>query len=310
MKYSESNKPIVCMQTNSRCYKGTTIMKPRGVLWHDTSAGNPYISRYVQPMETDDNYEEMIALLGKNKHGNDWNHSDRQAGMNCWIGKLADGTVATVQTMPWDYKPWGCGAGSKGSLNNTHMQFEICDDDRVSKEYFETVYREACEITAYYCQMYNLDPLGTFVYNGVTVPVITTHDESYDLKLGSDHGDPIKWMTKYGKTMDDARRDVAALMRGEEWSVDPEPVPVPDPTPAPTPATKGNAINLRTLSKGSYGEDVKALQILLSGRGVKTDADGSFGPKTLEAVKTYQHKVNLEPDGCVGPLTWSKLLGV
>ena len=307
MKYSENNKPIVCMQTNSTCYKGTRTMIPRGVLWHDTGAGNPNISRYVQPLETDKNYAEMIALLGKNKYGNDWNHKARQAGMNCWIGKLADGTVATVQTMPWNYKPWGCGAGSKGSLNNTHMQFEICDDGMVSQEYFEAVYKEACEITAYYCKMYNLDPLGTFVYNGVKVPVITSHDESYDLKLGSNHGDPTKWLKKYGKTMDDVRRDVAALMSGKVEPVE----PTPTPTPTPAPASKGNAISLRTLSNGSKGDDVKALQILLNGMGFNCGtADSIFGAKTLAAVKKFQKKVGLGADGIVGILTWSKLLGV
>lgn len=304
MKYSDSNKPLVCMQTNSTCYKGTQTMVPRGVLWHDTGAGNPNISRYVQPLETDENYAEMMALLGKNRYGNDWNHRDLQKGVNAFIGKLADGTVATVQTLPWNYKPWGCGGGSKGSLNNTHMQFEICDDGMVSREYFEAVYKEACEITAYYCKMYNLDPLGTFVYNGVTVPVITSHAESHDLKLGNNHGDPLKWLKKYGKTMTDVRNDVAAIMSGK---VEPA---KPTPTPAPTPASKGNAINLRTLSQGSKGEDVKALQILLTGRGVSTDPDGSFGPKTLEAVKHYQKKVGLDADGYVGVLTWSKLLGV
>ena len=56
MKYSESNKPVVCMQTNNLCYKNTTAMTPQGVLWHSTGANNPYIHRYVQPLETDDNY--------------------------------------------------------------------------------------------------------------------------------------------------------------------------------------------------------------------------------------------------------------
>ena len=306
MKYSESNKPIVCMQTNSTCYKGTQTMVPRGVLWHDTGAGNPNISRYVQPLETDDNYEEMIALLGKNRYNNDWNHKARQAGMNCFIGKLADGTVATVQTMPWNYKPWGCGGGSKGSLNNTHMQFEICDDGMVSREYFEAVYKEACEITAYYCKMYNLDPLGTFVYKGVTVPVITSHDESYDLKLGSNHGDPIKWLKKYGKTMDNVRQDVAALMRGEAW---PE-TPATTPKPTPAPAAKTNTIGVRTLREGCEGEDVKALQILLTGWGCKADADGIFGPKTGAAVEKFQKKYGLTVDRVAGIETWSKALGV
>jgi hypothetical protein len=301
MKYSESNKPIVCMQANSACYKGTKTMTPRGVLWHDTDGGNPNISRYVQPMETDSNYKEMIALLGKNKYGNDWNHKYRQAGMNCFIGKLADGSVATVQTMPWNYKPWGCGSGSKGSLNNTHIQFEICDDGYKSEEYFETVYKEACEITAYLCKMYGLDPLGTFVYNGVEVPVITSHAESHDLKLGGNHGDPLKWLKKYGKTMKDVRNDVAAIMNGK----------VEPAKPAPAPASKGNTINLRTLSQGSKGEDVKALQILLNGMGFNCGtADGIFGAKTLAAVKKFQKMCGLVADGIVGILTWSKLLGV
>jgi hypothetical protein len=282
-------------------------MKPRGILWHDTDAGNPNISRYVQPHETEENYAEMIALLGKNRYGNDWNHKYRKAGMNCFLGKLADGTVATVQTMPWDFAPWGCGSGSKGSLNNTHIQFEICDDGYKSKEYFEAVYKEACEITAYLCALYDLNPLGTFVYNGVEVPVITSHAESHALKLGSNHGDPLKWMKKYGKTMDDARRDVAALMNGK---VEPA-KPTPTPTPAPAPVTKGNAISLRTLSQGSKGEDVKALQILLNGMGFNCGtADGIFGAKTLAAVQKFQKKVGLGADGIVGILTWSKLLGV
>ena len=32
MKYTTSNKPLVCMQTNSTCYKGTRTMKVLGVL--------------------------------------------------------------------------------------------------------------------------------------------------------------------------------------------------------------------------------------------------------------------------------------
>lgn len=302
MKYTDKNKPIVCMQKNSTCYKGTTTMTPRGVLWHSTGANNPNICRYVQPLETDDNYQEMIDLLGKNRYGNDWNHKERQAGLNCWIGKLADGTVATVQTMPWNYAPWGCGSGSKGTLNSTHMQFEICDDGYQSKEYFEAVYKEACEVTAYLCSLYNLDPLGSFTYKGVRVPVITSHAESHDLDLGSDHGDPLKWLKKYGKSMADVRRDVAAIMNGEA-----EPV---KPAPAPAPAAKGNTINLRTLREGDRGEDVKALQILLTGRGCKADADGIYGPNTKAAVKKYQKKVGLGVDGIAGVLTMSSLLGV
>lgn len=125
MKYSSTNLPIVCMQTNSACYKGTTTMNIVGILWHSTGSNNPNLKRYIQPLETDNNYKEMIALLGKNKYNNDWNHIYREVGLNAWIGKLADGTVSAIQTMPWHYRPWGCGKGKYGSCNDGWIQFEI-----------------------------------------------------------------------------------------------------------------------------------------------------------------------------------------
>ena len=72
MKYSESNKPLVCMMTQSTCYKGTSKMKPLGVLWHSTGANNPTLKRYVQPDDNASNREELIALIGKNQYKNDW----------------------------------------------------------------------------------------------------------------------------------------------------------------------------------------------------------------------------------------------
>jgi hypothetical protein len=125
MKYNKNNKPLVCMQTTSVCYQNTRAMEVKGVLWHSTAANNPKLSRYVQPSDNASDREKMLKILGVNKNGNDWNHSDRKAGMNCWIGKLADGTVTTVQTMPWNYRPWGCGSGRKGSCNDGWVQFEI-----------------------------------------------------------------------------------------------------------------------------------------------------------------------------------------
>ena len=217
MKYNANNKPLVCMLTNSTCYKGTGKATPVGVLWHSTGANNTSISRYVQPYETDKNYDKLIVLLGKNKYKNDWNHIERNAGVNAWIGKLADGTVSTVQTMPWDYRSWGCGSGAKGSCNGTNggkmwIQFEICEDSLSDKSYFEKVYKEACELTAYLCEMYNLNPKDTILYNGVEVPVILCHADSYKLGLGNNHVDVLHWFKKHGKTMDDVRNDVAKLI--------------------------------------------------------------------------------------------------
>ena len=213
MKYNNNNKPLVCMMTQSTCYKGTSKMVPLGVLWHSTGANNPNLSRYVQPDDNAKNKQELLKILGTNKNKNDFNHIVRKAGLNCWIGKFADGSVGTVQTMPWDFKPWGCGSGSKGSCNNGWIQFEICEDNLNNREYFDAVYKEACEITAYLCKMYNLDPQGTVMYNGVSVPVILDHTTSCSLKLGSNHGDVQHWFKKYGKTLNDVRNDVAKLLK-------------------------------------------------------------------------------------------------
>lgn len=212
MKYSEKNKPLQCMMTNSTCYKQTRTMEVKGILWHSTGANNPNLRRYVQPSSNDPNFASLMQLLGKNTNGNDWNHVEHQAGLNCWIGKLADGSVTTVQTMPWNYRPWGCASGKNGSCNNGWIQFEICEDALNDRDYFNKVYKEACEITAYLCKMFNIDPHGTVKYGKINVPTILCHQDSYKLGLGSNHGDVLHWFPKFGKTMNDVRNDVAALL--------------------------------------------------------------------------------------------------
>ena len=226
---------IKCYQTHSTWYKGARAgSKPVGVLWHDTDAGNPSLKRYVQPYETDTNYNEMIELLGKNKYNNDWNHIEHEAGLNAWIGLLADGSMATVQAGEWDKHPWGCDGGNKGSCNgyikkdgkttwvDQHwVQFEICDNGYNDEEYFKRAYKEACEFTAYICELYGIDPLGTVMFNGVEVPTILCHADSYKLGLGGNHGDIYSWFKKFGYDMTNVRNDVAALMKQTTTQAEP-----------------------------------------------------------------------------------------
>lgn len=57
------------------------------------------------------------------------------------------------------------------------------------------------------------------------------------------------------------------------------------------------------------GPAVTGLQERLRTLGyLKSGADGVFGPETQAAVKAAQRKLSLEPDGVVGPATWTGLL--
>ena len=212
MKYSDSNPPIKCMMTQSTCYQSTYNMQVKGVLWHSTGANNPNLARYVQPDDNAPDKDSLLQLIGKNRYKNDWNHIYRQAGLNAWIGKLASGTVATVQTMPWTYRPWGCGSGIYGSCNNGWIQFEICEDGLSDPNYFNLIYKEACELTAFLCKKFSIDPRGNILMNGIAVPTILCHADSCRLGLGSNHGDVLHWFPKFGKSMETVRADVERLM--------------------------------------------------------------------------------------------------
>jgi len=210
----------------------------KGVCVHSTGANNPNLRRYVGP---DD------GLLGNNPNNNHWNvyhpggrdigpHAlqgssgacsacgGRQTGVHAWIGKLADGSIATYQVMPWDIESWHGGSGPKGRVNDTHIGFEIAEDSTNDKAYFDLVYKEACEFVAYLCKEFKLNPLA----DGVVI----CHAEAYKRGIGSNHGDILHWWVKFGKNMDTFRQDVNKLMSGTVITAIPAPAPAATVTPS------------------------------------------------------------------------------
>ena len=115
--------------TENDCYKRGKYITPKGIMVHSTGAENPNLKRYVGP---DD------GLLGVNQNNNDWNRSGVGACVHAFIGLLADGTIATYQTLPWNMRGWHCG----DDANSTHISFEICEDDLTDPEYFAAVREE------------------------------------------------------------------------------------------------------------------------------------------------------------------------
>ena len=173
--------------TENACYKAGKTIVPKGIMVHSTAANNPYLKRYVGP---DD------GLLGKNPYSNHWNQErpdGRQVCPHAFIGKLADGSIATYQTLPWNHRGWHAG----GEANNSHLGFEICEDNLTDASYFNAVYQEAIELCVYLCGLYNL-----------TEKNIIGHSEGYKLGIASNHKDPGHWLTKHGKSIDTFRTDV------------------------------------------------------------------------------------------------------
>ena len=301
MKYENGKAPLVCMMTQSTCYRQTSRMKIKGVLWHSTGANNPWIKRYVQPDDNAPDRDKLLAIIGKNVYGNDWNHSNRDAGVNAFVGKLEDGSVSSVQVLPWDYKPWGCGGG----CNNGWIQFEICEDSLLDSAYFQSVYKEACELTAYLCRQFGIDPYGKVG----SVPTILCHQDSYQYGMGSNHADVYHWFNRYGKTMDDVRRDVKALLDGS--------APAPKPDEPKYPNCDSCFPELPVLGLGDCNGFVYCLQRQLIAMGYdcggkkllgKESPDGKFGQKTKEALAKLQSANLIKPDGLCGKDTWPVIL--
>jgi len=169
---------------------------PTKIIAHSTGADNPYLCRYVQPND---------GLLGVNKYNNSWNNPGLDACVHAFIGKLADGSVAVYQTLPWEFRSWGVGSGPKGSYNDDAIQFEICEDNLTDRDYMLKCYEQAAQLCAYHCDKY-----------GISVNNVLSHKEAYEQGYGSNHGDPEHWWSKFGLTMDDFRKRVQEILDSEK----------------------------------------------------------------------------------------------
>lgn len=87
----------------------------------------------------------------------------------------------------------------------------------------------------------------------------------------------------------------------------------PQPETREDPTLRFYELRLPYLSRGTAGETVRALQLLLIGRGFSCGpdgADGDFGPNTESAARRFQRAHGLKADGVIGPDTGAGLLGI
>ena len=106
----------------------------------------------------------------------------------------------------------------------------------------------------------------------------------------------------------DARYQAAVRIRGE-IDLDPQPVPPEPPTPPEPPQEvfwPPRTIDCHCVD----WPEVTVLGSLLYCRGYLTYAKVMWDDEMTDAVKGFQESNGLDVDGCVGPMTWQKLLAM
>ena len=171
-----------CILKYNDCYKANRKIVPKGIVIHSTGANNPNLKRYLAP---DD------GVIGKNEYKNDWNRSGTGACVHAFIGKDKNGKVRCYQTLPWNMRCWGCGSGSKGSYNDSYIQFEICEDALTDEKYFNEAFALAIELCKQLMKQYNIPAKN-----------VVSHHEAHVKGYATNHGDCDHWLKKFGKDMD------------------------------------------------------------------------------------------------------------
>lgn len=168
---------------NNDCYKTNRTIHPSGIVVHSTGCNQKKISAFT----------------------NQWNKPNVSVCVHAFIGLDSDRKLKIVQTLPWTHRAWGCGAGKKGSYNNSHIQFEICEDNLTDSNYFAQVYELAVKLCAHLCKEYQ-----------IPVEHITTHCDAYKEGYASNHADVMHWFPRHGKNMDIFRADVKNKLEEKE----------------------------------------------------------------------------------------------
>lgn len=181
--------------TDNECYQRGTPMTPRGIMVHSTGANNPNLSRYVPG-------NEEIGINTSGTHWNVYRPGGRQVCVHAFVGKMADGSVGIVQTLPWTMQGWHAG---KRQGNANYIGFEICEDDLTDPEYFNAVYNAALSLCVDLCQQFDLSSED-----------ILCHSEGYRLGIASNHADVMHWFPRHGKNMDIFCNDVAERLRKDD----------------------------------------------------------------------------------------------
>lgn len=195
--YVENHMEVRYATQNGAYRAGRTISDHQGCVNHSVGCAQPKADVFFNSM----------------------NKTSAQWGVNAIIGDFHTGEGRILVTLDLKARPWGCGAGSKGSWNNTKIQWEVCEpaghtyaggtmiayDVEKNQGYFDRMWKMLVAWNVY-----------CVVKLGYPVSGISDHAESYRAGYGSNHSDMGQWLPKHGKSMDALRAEVQAILENEE----------------------------------------------------------------------------------------------
>lgn len=197
---------IVNYATKNKCFiegMKASSRQPEGIIVHSTGANNVNLKRYC--------HNDADNRIGENTNGNHRNQYQPGGKSTCahaFVGMLeSNGGIATCQLLPWSIPGWHC----SGTGNQTHIGFEICEDDLKSEGYFHLAMSEAIALCAYLCKAYS-----------IPIAKVISHKEAHALGLANNHADIDHWLKIYGLTMNDFREAVRKQIDNEDTEIIPE----------------------------------------------------------------------------------------
>lgn len=145
--------------------------------------------------------------------------TDAGWGVNAILGDFHTGEGRILLCMPYDRRPWGVGSGSRGSWNDSRIQWEVCEPAGHTYAGGTMVGYDVAKNQGYFDRMWKL-LVAWNVYVAVTLgygaDAIHDHAESYLAGMGSNHADMGQWLPKHGKSMNHLRHEVQTILDQEE----------------------------------------------------------------------------------------------
>lgn len=191
--------------TLNPCYRNNIKIRVKGLMLHSVGCAQPKASVFI----------------------NQWNKTSAGVGVHGVLdANNAYLCLPCNEISGYSIKGWHGASGPNGSVNNTHIGFEMTEPSTIkytgngsewidlnsteTKKHVLATYNNAVELFAYLCEFHGLNPL----QDGV----IISHSEGNKRGIASNHGDVEHIWKKFGLTMNQFRQDVYNRMEDDNMT--------------------------------------------------------------------------------------------